>query len=203
MKIVTIVGARPQFIKAAPVSKVLRRQHREVLVDGQYDREMSDIFFTELAIPRPDYELGIGSGSHGWAGQDRCSCAPRRCSRRSGRTGSVSWRHELHPGRRAGRGQAGHPRRARRGRTAQLQPLDAGGAQPRAHRPLRRPALLPNTTAVDLLAAEGVTQGVHLVGDARDAALRRPRLHATILARLGLAPRGYAPRDPAPTLQHG
>lgn len=67
MKIVTVVGARPQFIKAAAVSRALRRGHREVLVHtGQhYDANMSDIFFSELNIPRPDYNLGVGSGSHG------------------------------------------------------------------------------------------------------------------------------------------
>ena len=66
MKIVTIVGARPQFIKAAAVSRVLRRENTEILVHtGQhYDSNMSDIFFEELHIPKPDYNLGIGSGSH-------------------------------------------------------------------------------------------------------------------------------------------
>ena len=64
MKIVTIVGARPQFVKAAPVSSVLRQRHAEVLVHtGQhYDREMSDLFFEELDIPRPDRELGSVPG---------------------------------------------------------------------------------------------------------------------------------------------
>ena len=66
MKIITVVGARPQFIKAAAVSRVLRQKNQEVLVHtGQhYDANMSDIFFDELDIPKPDYNLGVGSGSH-------------------------------------------------------------------------------------------------------------------------------------------
>ena len=67
MKIVTVVGARPQFIKAAVVSRLLRQHAQEVLVHtGQhYDYNMSDIFFEELGIPAPDYNLGISGGSHG------------------------------------------------------------------------------------------------------------------------------------------
>lgn len=65
-KIVTVVGARPQFIKAAAVSRVLRKSFREVLVHtGQhYDYNMSDLFFQEMDIPKPDYNLHVGSGSH-------------------------------------------------------------------------------------------------------------------------------------------
>ena len=67
MKILTVVGARPQFIKAAVVSHELRKKHQEVLVHtGQhFDYNMSQQFFDELSIPAPDYNLGISGGSHG------------------------------------------------------------------------------------------------------------------------------------------
>ena len=69
MKILTVVGARPQFIKAAAVSRALRDrpQVREVLVHtGQhYDVDMSDIFFESMDIPRPAHSLGISGGGHG------------------------------------------------------------------------------------------------------------------------------------------
>lgn len=67
-KLVTVVGARPQFIKASAVSQVLRACHREILIHtGQhYDYNMSNVFFNELQIPEPDYNLCIGSGNHGF-----------------------------------------------------------------------------------------------------------------------------------------
>ncbi|NLE93386.1 MAG: UDP-N-acetylglucosamine 2-epimerase (non-hydrolyzing) [Chloroflexi bacterium] len=67
MKIVTVVGARPQFIKAAAGSRQLRKEHHEVLVHtGQhFDDNMSAVFFREMEIPEPDYNLGIAGGTHG------------------------------------------------------------------------------------------------------------------------------------------
>ncbi|MEQ1690717.1 MAG: UDP-N-acetylglucosamine 2-epimerase (non-hydrolyzing) [Gemmatimonas sp.] len=67
MNITTVLGARPQFIKAAPVSRALRAVHSERLVHtGQhYDPLMSTVFFEELGIPAPDLSLHVGSASHG------------------------------------------------------------------------------------------------------------------------------------------
>jgi UDP-GlcNAc3NAcA epimerase len=67
VKVVSVVGARPQFVKAAVVGDELRRHHHEVLVHtGQhYDHQMSEQFFTELRIPTPDHDLKVGSGPHG------------------------------------------------------------------------------------------------------------------------------------------
>jgi len=68
LRVVTVVGARPQFVKVSPVSRALAEAgFREVLVHtGQhFDPGMSDVFFDELGIPRPDHNLGIAGGSHG------------------------------------------------------------------------------------------------------------------------------------------
>ena len=67
MKIMTVVGARPQLIKAAAVSRELRKRHTEILVHtGQhYDYRMSGIFFDGLEMPAPDFNLEVGSGCHG------------------------------------------------------------------------------------------------------------------------------------------
>jgi UDP-N-acetylglucosamine 2-epimerase len=67
MRVLTIVGARPQFIKAAPFSRALRGIHQEFLVHtGQhFDDEMSEVFFRQLGIPEPDVNLGIHGGTHG------------------------------------------------------------------------------------------------------------------------------------------
>lgn len=80
MKIASIVGARPQFIKLAPLVRAVRARPRlrsrlkiehVIIHTGQhYDDRMNRIFFKELGLPDPDYNLGVGSGCHGR--QDGC-----------------------------------------------------------------------------------------------------------------------------------
>jgi len=68
MKVLSVVGARPQFVKLAPVAEAFAAtDHQHVIVHtGQhYDKNMSDVFFADLRIPAPDVHLGVGSGSHG------------------------------------------------------------------------------------------------------------------------------------------
>ena len=67
LKICSVIGARPQFIKASPLSAVLREKFEEIMIHtGQhYDHGMSQRFFDELDIPEPEYNLGVGSGGHG------------------------------------------------------------------------------------------------------------------------------------------
>src|SRR5579884_635142 len=71
MRILSIVGARPQFVKLAAICEALGRwpggppEHRIVHTGQHYDVSMSDVFFAELRIPAPDYHLEVGSGGHG------------------------------------------------------------------------------------------------------------------------------------------
>ena len=64
MRICTIIGVRPQFVKAAVLSPIIRKEHKEILIHtGQhYDDSMSAVFFRELGLPRPDYTLSVGAG---------------------------------------------------------------------------------------------------------------------------------------------
>ncbi len=67
MRVMTVVGARPEFVQCTILSKMIRERHTEILVHtGQhYDKNMSEVFFSELDLPMPDVRLGIGSGDHG------------------------------------------------------------------------------------------------------------------------------------------
>jgi len=68
LKIVSVIGARPQFIKYSALTKEIRKSHQDILLHtGQhYDYNMNKVFFDEIGIPEPDYNLGIGSGSHAY-----------------------------------------------------------------------------------------------------------------------------------------
>ena len=71
IKLLTVIGARPQIIKAAAISRSIRKKYSDqveekILHTGQhYDQNMSAVFFEELGIPQPDFNLGVGSGKHG------------------------------------------------------------------------------------------------------------------------------------------
>ena len=67
-EVVSVVGARPQFVKLAPVSAAFRNSPHEhvVIHTGQhYDTDLSEVFFTGLGLEEPDFHLGVGSGTHG------------------------------------------------------------------------------------------------------------------------------------------
>ncbi len=197
MKVVSIIGARPQFIKCAPVSCALRKVAREVVVHtGQhYDDRMSGVFFRELGIADPDYHLGVGSGPHGQQTGDMLKGveaillkeAPEVVlvygdtnSTLAGALAAV----KLHvPVAHVEAGLRSFNRRMpeeiNRVVTDQLSAL----------------LLCPTETAVENLRREGVTDGVHLVGDVMYDALldsvERAQQTSTILERLGVKPQGY------------
>ena len=145
--VLCVVGARPNFMKMAPILRALAAHAPPlpaVLVHtGQhYDVAMNDRLFADLELPAPDINLEVGSGIA--RGADRRGDAPLRAGARraparracsSSATSTRRW--PCTPG----RGQEGRAGRARRSRPAQLRPRDAGGDQPRPDRPDRRPAL--------------------------------------------------------------
>ena len=197
MKVVSIVGARPQFIKAAAVSRVLRREHKEVLLHtGQhYDDLMSDVFFRELDLPPPDVNLGVGSASHGrQTGEMLIGIERVLLEERPDRVLVYGDTNSTLAGALA---------------AAKLQiPLahvEAGlrsfnRAMPEEVNRVvadRLSDLLfcPTRTAVENLAREGITAGVHWVGDVMyDLLLQSLPIaerRSDILRRLGLVPGAY------------
>jgi UDP-GlcNAc3NAcA epimerase len=198
VKIVSVVGARPQFIKAAALSRVLRMRHDEVLVHtGQhYDPLLSDVFFAELDIPAPDYHLGVGSDSHS-----------RQVARMLEGIEEVLLRER--PERVLVYGDtnstlAGALAAAKLG--LPLAHIEAGLRSFDRTMPeeLNRVLtdhcadllLCPSALAVDNLSREGITSGVHLVGDVMyDLLLRQVEsgsLDAMQLSKWDLSPRSYA-----------
>ena len=196
MRIISVVGARPQFIKAGQVSREIRKKHEEMIVHtGQhYDPPMSAHFFDELKIPKPDFNLGVGSGSH---------------AEQTGKmvVGVEKILMDKKPELVLVYGDTNST-------------LAGGLAAVKVHIPVahveaglrsyntkmpeeinrilvdRISSLLfcPTKTSVENLTKEGITKGVHLVGDVMyDAALHNKELakRSTILDRLGLEKKGY------------
>jgi UDP-GlcNAc3NAcA epimerase len=197
-KVLTVVGARPQFIKASPVSKALRQAgYQELLVHtGQhYDYQMSQIFFDELGIPAPDLNLEIGSGNHGWqTGQmlirleeivlaEKPNWLLVYGDTNSTLAGALT-ACKLH---------------------IPLAHVEAGLRSFNREMPEEHNRVLtdhcadvlfcPTQTAVVNLSREGLEQGVHLVGDTMyDAVLQFAELarqRSTILTDLNLKPKTY------------
>ncbi|MCB9853675.1 MAG: UDP-N-acetylglucosamine 2-epimerase (non-hydrolyzing) [Phycisphaerales bacterium] len=197
MKILSIVGARPQFVKAAPLSKAIRRGHEEILVHtGQhYDDAMSRVFFEGLDLPEPDVNLGVGSGSHAeqtarmLVGIERLIQDHRpHCVLVYGDTNSTL---------------AGALAASKLG--LPLVHVEAGLRSFNRTMPeeinriltdrVSTLLLCPTQTAVDNLRCEGIDSGVHLVGDVMfDAAAwaaRRADSHSDVIDRLGLSRGDY------------
>jgi UDP-N-acetylglucosamine 2-epimerase len=196
-RFVTVLGARPQFVKAGPLSRALRARATEILVHtGQhYDAGMSDVFFDELALPRPDHYLGIGGGAQGAQTGAMLAAVERVLEQEKpdavivfGDTNSTL----------AGALAA-----------AKLQlpvaHVEAGLRSFNRRMPEEVNRVLtdhvstwlfaPSEASAALLGREGLTHGVHVVGDimrdAVDEHLPRARARASVVHRLSLAPRGF------------
>lgn len=198
MRVLTVVGARPQFIKAAPVSRALARAGiEEVLVHtGQhYDREMSEIFFEEMGIREPDLNLEVGSGLHGWqTGQIMVGLEKVLQRERPdwvlvyGDTNStlagalVAAKLQI----RVAHVEAGL-RSFNRAMPEEINRLVSDH--------LSSLLLCPSRVAVSNLSAEGISEGVHVVGDVMYDALLEYSAEAvkrsTILRRVGVEPKEY------------
>ncbi len=197
-KIASIVGARPQFVKAAPVSRALLPTFEEILIHtGQhYDYGMSEVFFAELGIREPDYNLGAGGGTHAeQTGKMMVELEKVFASLRPdlvlvyGDTNSTlagaltaSKMHipiaHVEAGLRSNNRTM--PEEINRVVTDQLSSV----------------LLCPTVAAVQSLEKEGITEGVHNVGDVMyDALLHNltlARERSTILSQLDLKTGGYA-----------
>jgi UDP-N-acetylglucosamine 2-epimerase len=195
--VISIVGARPEFVKCAPVSRRLRRFATEILVHtGQhYDQNMSEVFFGELDIPEPDYNLGVGSGSQGFQTGEMIKGIEKVLMEHPadwvlvyGGTNSTL---------------AGALAAAKL--HVPVAHVEAGLRSFNRHMPeevnwvvtdhLASLLFCPTPTAVNNLAREGITAGVHLTGDVMYEALlynlQTAQKRSQVLQRLGLRSQDY------------
>ena len=201
MKIATIIGARPQFIKAAPVSGALRALAggaiTEILIHtGQhYDGNMSQVFFDELGLQEPDYNLGVGSGNHGWQTgkmlaaveevlvEEKPDCVLIYGDTNSTLAGALA-ASKLHIP--VAHVEAGL-RSFNRDMPEEVNRVVADQ--------LSGWLFAPTETAVTNLKREGITRGVHLVGDVMEDAvaehLVRAECRSEILDRMKIRPGDY------------
>ncbi len=197
MKLLTIVGARPQFIKAAAFSRIARQRHTEVLVHtGQhYDTQLSDVFFDELALPRPDYHLGVGSGSHGvQTAQMLERIEPVIVKEQPDRVVIYGDTNSTLAGALAA-AKLGVPiAHVEAGLRSGVRDMPEEINRIVADR-LSTYLFAPTNTAVENLAREGITAGVTLTGDIMyDALLRHAAIAAgksRVVRELGLVPGGF------------
>jgi len=208
VKVVTILGARPQFVKAKPISSAFERFNqihsqnghhiREVIVHtGQhYDHQMSKVFFTALSLKEPEYNLNVGSGTQGWQTAEILKGTEEVLERERpdaivvyGDTNSTLGGAlagaklqipvaHIEAGLRSFR--RGMPEEINRVLTDHLSSL----------------LFAPTATAVKNLNAEGITRNVYLVGDVMQEAafqfLQVAQQKSTILKRLKLVPKSYS-----------
>ncbi|MDN7011947.1 UDP-N-acetylglucosamine 2-epimerase (non-hydrolyzing) [Methanoculleus sp. FWC-SCC3] len=193
MKVLSVVGARPQFVKCAPVSREVREVHEEVLVHtGQhYDYLLSEVFFNDLGIPAPDHHLEVGSGSHGVQtgrmlaaieeviGKEEPDLVLVYGDTNSTLAGALAAAKVHVPVAHVEAGLRSFDRRmpeeVNRVLTDHCSDL----------------LFCPTATAVRNLAAEGVTAGVHLTGDVMVDALRENLPLAKERSTVDLPPKGY------------
>src|SRR6516164_7015750 len=198
MKVVSVVGNRPQFIKAAPLARALGRVGDHVLVHtGQhYDDELSAVFFEELGLKPPDHRIETGSGSHAQqTGSMLVELEPVLAAEEpdvvlvygdtnSTLAGALVAAKARYP--------LGHVESGLRSFDRAM-PEEVNRVLTDVVSDMR---FCPSQPAVDNLAAEGITEGVHLVGDVMvDVAEHFGPMAAhrtAALERLGLEPGGYA-----------
>ena len=195
MKFLSVVGARPQFVKVAPLHRALVKRHEHIIVHtGQhYDYRMSQVFFEELHIPDPQYNLGVGSGSHGEQTgkmlaaieevllKERPDCVIVYGDTNSTLAAALAASKLLVPVAHVEAGlrsyRHGMPEEINRVLTDHVSDV----------------LFCPSDVAVHNLHKEGITKGIHVVGDTMTQVLKEVdgRLEPSVPAGFGMRPGEY------------